>query len=324
VPPDEAVRLNEEAARNNKPSPAINEEQAIHPLYAYLYVTDRHEGLILVNAATLLDGDPRNNFLSRALTYNPGGALTGASNVTIAGNYAYITTPNELVIVDINDPLQPKIAVRTPFNAPKAVAIQFLYAFVVDADGMHVLDIRELQTKGEVRRIAAASIPLRHAKDVYVARTYAYVASGEEGITIIDIERAETPRVDQVFNDGGKLNDAHSIKVAMTNASLYGYVADGRNGLKILQLTDPETMPQYAGFSPRPSPTVIATFKTKGEALSISKGLDRDRAVDESGNQVAVFGRRGARPFRFEEVMRMLRTYNGTGDFFFVSDDPRR
>ena len=118
------------------------------------------------------------------------------------------------------------------------------------------------------------------------------------------------------------MNDAHQVKVAMTNASLYAYVADGKNGLRILQLTDPETMPSYSGFSPRPEPRLIATFKTKGPAVGVSKGLDRDRAADESGNQVAVFGRRGARPFAYEDVMRMLRTNNGTGDFFQVSDDP--
>jgi hypothetical protein len=77
-------------------------------------------------------------------------------------------------------------------------------------------------------------------------------------------------------------------------------------------------MSEYAGFSPRPQPELIATFKTKGEALGISKGLDRDRAVDESGNQVSVFGRRGARPFNFEEMMRLLRTNDGKGDWFRV------
>jgi hypothetical protein len=91
-----------------------------------------------------------------------------------------------------------------------------------------------------------------------------------------------------------------------------------------VQLTDPETMPEYAGFSPRPQPKLIAQFKTKGEALAVSKPLDRDRAVDESGNQIAVFGRRGARPFRFDETMRMLRTNDGTGDFFQVSDVPTK
>ena len=324
VPPDEAVKMHDEAVRNGKPSPVINEEQPIHPLYAYIYVADKYEGLVLVNAATLLDGDSRNNFLSRALTFNPDGALTGASNLTIAGDFAYVTTERELVIVDLATPLQPKIVSRVAFNSPKAVAVQFLYAFVVDADGMHVVDIKELQAKGEVRRVESADVSLKHARDIYLARTYAYVADGDDGVAIVDIERPESPKLDQMFNDGGKLSDAQSVKVAMTNASLYAYVADGENGLKILQLTDPETMPEYAGFSPRPAPVVIASFKTKGKAVAVSKGLDRDRAVDESGNQIAVFGRRGARPFRFDEVMRMLRTYDGTGDFFTVSDEPRK
>jgi hypothetical protein len=35
-----------------------------------------------------------------------------------------------------------------------------------------------------------------------------------------------------------------------------------------------------------------------------------------------VFGRRGARPFNLDEIMRMLRTDNGKGDWFTVSDTP--
>ncbi len=324
VPPDQALKMNEEAAKEGKPAPAVNEEGPIHPLYAYLYVADKYEGLVLVNAATLLDGDPRNNFLSRALTYNPNGALTGANNIVIAGNYAYVTTDTQLVIVDLSIPLQPKVAAQVTLDHPRAVAVQFMYAFVVDAAGLKVIDIRNLQGKGEVHAVDGAFVPLAHANDIYVARTYAYVADGADGIAIIDVEKAEQPKLDQMFNAGGTLSDVRSVKVAMTNASLYAYAADGKNGLKILQLTDPETMPTYAGFSPRPAPSLIASFKTKGEALAISKGLDRDRAVDESGNQIAVFGRRGARPFRFEEVMRLLRTNDGTGDFFQVSDAPSK
>ena len=324
VPPAEALRLNTEADKAGKPRPAINEEGPIHPLYAYLYVADKYEGLILVNAATLLDGDPRNNFLSRALTYNPNDVLTGARSITIAGNFAYMTTDKALVIVDLSTPLQPKITAQVPLNQPKAVAVQFLYAFVVDADGLKVIDIKNLQTKGEVHLVENALVPLHHANDIYVARTYAYVANREDGIAIIDVEKPEQPKLDQTYNADGKMNDAHAVKVAMTNASLYAYVADGKNGLKVLQLTDPETMPNYAGFSPRPEPKLIATFKTKGEALAISKGLDRDRAADESGNQIAVFGRRGARPFGFDDVMRMLRTNSGTGEFFTVSDEPAK
>jgi hypothetical protein len=162
-------------------------------------------------------------------------------------------------------------------------------------------------------------VKLSHAHDIYVARTYAYVANGKDGVAIINVERPEQPKLDQMYNAEGKLNDVHQVKVAMTNASLYAYVADGHNGLRILQLTDPETSTTYAGFSPRPDPKLIATFKTTGPAVAISKGLDRDRAVDESGNQLAVFGRRGARPFNMQELQRM---YLLNGSLYTVSDNP--
>jgi hypothetical protein len=50
----------------------------------------------------------------------------------------------------------------------------------------------------------------------------------------------------------------------------------------------------------------VATYATHGPALALSRGLDRDRAVDETGNQLAVFGRRGARPFNRGELQRLL------------------
>ncbi|MFN2531479.1 MAG: hypothetical protein ABR555_09300 [Pyrinomonadaceae bacterium] len=305
----------------------VNEEQPIHPLYAYLYVVDKYEGLILVNAATLLDGDPLNNFLKRALdpqkypggAFNPDGALTDAGNISIAGTHAYVTTARALVVVNIDHPLSPQVVKQIPLKNPRSVAIQFRYAFVVDDDGLKVVDVREPEN---ARLVSNAYVPLADARDVYIARTYAYVANGKEGIAIIDVEEPEHPRLDQEYNANGQLGDVNQVKIAMTNASLFAYVADGRNGLRILQLTSPETMPEYAGFSPRPHPTLIATFKTKGGALAISKPLDRDRAVDESGNQVSVFGRRGARPFTYEEILRMLRTENGQGNWFTVTDSP--
>ncbi|MCA1594001.1 MAG: hypothetical protein LC754_15380 [Acidobacteria bacterium] len=292
--------------RARKPAPLINEEQPVHPLYAYLYVVDKYEGLILVNAATLLDGDPLNNYLKRALTFNPDGVLNDANNITIAGTRAYITTSRELVVVNLDDPLNPRIEARIgapELKRPNSVAVQFRYGFVTDEEGLKVIDLTDPARAFVVRD---AHVPLAHARDVYVARTYAYVANGPDGIAIVDVKQPESLRLYQNFNAGGELNDTRQIKVAMTNASLFAYVADGKNGLRILQLTSPETMPTYAGFSPAPEPKLIATFRTRGAALAVSKGLDRDRAVDESGNQLAVFGRRGARPFNFEEMQRLF------------------
>jgi hypothetical protein len=100
---------------------------------------------------------------------------------------------------------------------------------------------------------------------------------------------------------------------------VFAYVADGRNGLRILQVISPEDSPESYGFSPRPTPKLIATYRTNGPALAVSRGIDRDRAVDESGNQLAVFGRRGARPFNREEAEKL---YLRGGKLYTVTDAP--
>jgi hypothetical protein len=282
-----------------------DDKQPIHPLYAYLYVTDKYEGLVMVSAATLLDGNPRNNFLKRALTWNPNGVLNGASNITIAGTHAYIVCDRGLVIVDINDPLKPRVAgeVGAPFiKGARAVQVQFRFAFVCDSEGVKVIDVTD---PAAARPISGAVAPLAEANSIYLVRTYAYVAAGKQGLVILDIEKPDQPRIDQVYSADGKINDARDVKVGMTNVSLFAYIADGHNGMRVVQLTSPET-PGNNGFSPRPMPELIATFHTHRDALAISEGLDRDRAVDESGNQLAVFGRRGSRPFNLDEMKRLF------------------
>jgi len=141
------------------------------------------------------------------------------------------------------------------------------------------------------------------------------VAGGKEGVIIVDVENPEKPFVDQVFHDD--LHDVYDVKVASTNASAFAYVADGEHGLKILQLTSPEWTPTYAGFSPRPAPRLIAKRHTHGPALAISKGLDRDRAVDESGQQVSIFNRVGARPMTLQEMQRL---YLRNGQLYTVRE----
>jgi hypothetical protein len=91
-------------------------------------------------------------------------------------------------------------------------------------------------------------------------------------------------------------------------------------GLKVIQLTSPDSQPGFYGFSPDPKPELIAWRKTASPALALSKGLDRDRAVDESGHQIAVFGRLGSRPFTLPEMQRLYLT--GEGDLWTVGNAP--
>src|SRR5205823_2778784 len=156
-----------------------------------------------------------------------------------------------------------------------------------------------------------AFVPLAHAGRLYVARTYVYVANGPEGLAIIDIEKPEEPKLDQMFNADGALNDTRAVQIGSVNASMFALVADGKNGLRVLQMISPENVAEFMGFSPRPNPKLIATFPTRGPAVAVSRGLDRDRVVDETGNQTVVFGRRGSRPFRLGEMEAFYRQYSG-------------
>lgn len=287
----------------------VNLEQPIHPLYNYAYITDAREGLILTKVNTLQDGDPRNNFLSRALTWNENGILNGARHIVMGGYYAYIAADAGIVIVNLNDPLKPVLTKVIPVAGARASALQFRYLTVIDAAGMDVIDVTIPE---RAKLVPGARVPLVDAHRVYLARTFAYVAAGSEGLVIIDIENPEKPKVYMKYTADGQLNDARDVIVATTNASLFAYVADGRNGLKVIQLTAPDTQPGFYGFSPDPKPRLIAQRTTKSPALSLSRGLERDRAVDETGGQVAIFGRVGSRPFTLEEQRKLYLTPDGT------------
>ena len=88
------------------------------------------------------------------------------------------------------------------------------------------------------------------------------------------------------------------------------------------ELTSPELQPKFYGFSPEPRPELIASYPTGSPALSVSKGLDRDRAVDETGHQIAILGRIGSRPFNLEEMRRLY--LGADGRPWTVSDEPSR
>lgn len=293
-----------------------NLEQPFLPIYNFAVVTDAIEGLFLVDINTLADGEFRNNFLRRTLTWNPQGKLTGASHVMVAGSLAYVATPRAVVIVDLTVPTAPKMLAEIPFERPKISVLQFRYLFVTTARGFEVVDVT---VPAQPRKLPAATIPLARAAGFTVARTYAYVANGNEGIAIIDVKRPQAPRLVQRWNADGRLIDSRDVMIASTNASLFAYVADGVGGLKVVQLTSPLSQPNFYGFSPEPQPELIARRLTRAPALSLSRPLERDRAVDESGGQVAVFGRRGSRPFNLSEMQRLY--LNEQGEPWFVEDD---
>ncbi|HEU4650872.1 MAG TPA: hypothetical protein VFS49_05600, partial [Croceibacterium sp.] len=287
---------------------AANQEQAFKPIYHYAAVTDTEEGLVLVNIDTLADGELRNNKLRRAVTWNEGGVLDGARHIVLAGEVAYITAARGLVVVDLADPLHPRLAAVRALSDARASAVQFRYLWVTDAEGVKLFDVTDLRNPVAV---PSGTVPLADARRLYIARTYAYVAAKREGLVILNVTNPAAPRIYRQETFGGTMTDVEDVVVGSTNASLFAYVADGVNGLKVLQLTSPASQPNFYGFSPAPVPELIAWAKTPSPAIALSKGLDRDRAVDETGGQIAVFGRLGSRPFTRPEMERLFLTRGG-------------
>jgi hypothetical protein len=277
-----------------------NKETPVHPLFSYAYVLDRQEGLIVVDVDTFVDGNPDNNFLQRAATFNKDGALTGAHGGMVVGHYLYVLVPDGLAIVDIETPKAPRLVrtVKNGLSKPRGIDVQFRYAAVTDAQGMQVFDITDLENPVHVPQ---ATVPLADARGVRLCRTYAYVCGGADGLVVIDVRTFTAPKVVEKFTADGKLNDATAVTTGLTNASLFAYVANGKSGLAVVELWTPSRSRGTNGFSPRPTPRLCASYATGGAAVSISTGMIRDRGVDESGNQIGVYGRIGSRPLNKAE-----------------------
>jgi hypothetical protein len=236
-----------------------NQEQPMHPIYKYAFITDSEKGLIVTDIDTLADGEFRNNFLTRAATWNEGGVLTGAKHLAIAGTTFYVVTDKGVAVLDMKDPLKPRLLTTVPIANARAAQQQFRYLFVTAADGLHVIDVTK---PAEAREVQGATLRLSDARKLHVARMYTYVANGAEGLAIVDITKPEQPQLYQMFNASGKLDDANDVIVGTTNASLFAYVADGKNGLEVIQLTSPESQPKFYRFSPDPKPQLIAWHET--------------------------------------------------------------
>src|SRR3546814_10083582 len=117
----------------------------------------------------MADVDVRNNFVKRSETWNPKGVLHVARHIQLAGPIADITADVGLVVVDLSDPLHPRLAAVRPMKDARASAIQFRYLWVTDAEGLKLFDVTKLT---DPVAVPSATVPLADARRIYLARTY--------------------------------------------------------------------------------------------------------------------------------------------------------
>ena len=235
----------------------------------------------------------------------------------VVGKYLYVLLEDGLAVVDVDQPTKPRhvTTVKVGLNKPRGIDVQFRCAAITDAEGLKILDITDLENPVLVPQ---AMVPLAEARGVRLCRTYAYVAAGKDGLAIVDMLHWRQPKLVETFTADGAISDAYAVTTGLTNASLFAYIADGKNGLKVVELWTPSRSNGTYGFSPKPTPRLVASKKTGGPAVSISTGMIRDRGVDESGNQIGVYGRIGSRPLNKKEREAF---YLRNGQLYRVKDD---
>src|SRR5207244_10840602 len=145
-------------------------------------------------------------------------------------------------LIDASDPKHPLIAgelTNSFLKNPRCVAIQFRYGFITDDEGLKIVDLTEPTRPIPIPR---GTIRLNHAERLYVARTYAYIANGPEGLAIVDIENPERPHLAQMFNAGGALNATRAGQIGRVTPSSFALRAEAGNGLRVVQLISPDTV----------------------------------------------------------------------------------
>ena len=175
----------------------------------------------------------------------------------------------KLVVCPENAPLQPSLRTSAPAEIAAHLASYGVVYEQWTADA-HLADDADQAAVLSAYASSVARIKAQGFGTVDVARiagdvndpAFLITAAGARGIAIFDIENPEQAKVDQIYDAEGRINDAHDIKLGATYPSQFGYVADGKNGLRVLQLTTPET-PGSAGFSPRPVPMLVSNYKMK-------------------------------------------------------------
>lgn len=185
--------------------------------------------------------------------------LTGASDIFVSGNYAYVVGSGDaLEIIDITLPGLP-VHKGILYNGvggasilqPKSVFVQGKYAYITSFGGS-ALEIVDVSNPAQpVHKGIATNIP--RCWQVTVSGNYAYVMCGSRGYTgslqIVDISNPAAPILKGSLSDGGGsapfFNQFDASLFSIHLAGNYAYIGSF-DALEIIDITDPSN-PTHVG-----------------------------------------------------------------------------
>ncbi len=159
-------------------------------------------------------------------------AMSAATDVEIAGRYAYVANGTDLKIVDITVSGSPAVISTLPFASAtvNAVTISGKFAYVsLGASGLGIVDVSNPSAPRQVGSYDLTG----NAIDVAVSGQYAYVSDDEVNVNIIDVSKPSAPRLVGTYNRG-----ASGPQPGITVVGTYLYVSD-YNTIAILDISNP-------------------------------------------------------------------------------------
>jgi hypothetical protein len=194
-----------------------------------------------------------------------GARLSGASDVFVSGDYAYVTarTSDTLEVIDVSDPLYPVLVGSLAdgdggavLDGAWSVVVEGSYAFVTakDGDALQVIDVSDPANPTAVATLADGDggAELNAPISIDIEGDYAYIASYvSDALEIVDISDPENPTHVTAFYDGqaGAMLDGASDVLVDSN---YVYVtSQWSNALQIINISDPE-YPTHVGSISHP------------------------------------------------------------------------
>jgi hypothetical protein len=158
-------------------------------------------------------------------------------DIAIGGTHAFVTDIESLRVVDLSDPTTPSEVGRCEIDQAQGITLAGRHAFVAcDVEGMNIVDISDPKAPRTIGRFGESA----GAADVAVSGKYAYIAGGEDAVTLWIVDISDPGNTKSV----GKYGDRIAGSVALLDE--YALVAGGE--LDIVDVSDPAAPKQAGSF----------------------------------------------------------------------------
>ncbi|NLS79073.1 MAG: DNRLRE domain-containing protein [Chloroflexi bacterium] len=283
--------------------PEVGQAFAVRVRGNYAYLACYDQGLQIVDIST-----PTNPTLVSS-THIPGWCI----DVDVDGNMAYIASWHSgLYAYNIANPAAPTF-VGFSRCTPRALRARGGYVYVLHADGLteHRLVIYDVSYPADPWR-AAENVITMEPKGLDLAGNYAYVATRDEGLKVVDITSSSTPFMTDYRELGGE-----SLNVFYADQRTY--VSGGAAGIHILEMLSPQ-QPMFVYTWPVPGkPVTPGEYSRPGYIQETWVEGDLIYALDfNNGLWVLRATLPPVSPFQ-SLLQQGFRGYDGTADTYMFS-----